>query len=106
MASKNGQMENYQVIAREGGIPLDEWLSHVSRSSVLELAPSRQGINPFTRQPTVFKPAAGAASFQNNSGRCSIEYKSGELIVFAMGADAMPILMEIARSLGANIRPV
>jgi hypothetical protein len=85
------------------GITLKQWLSYISTSTAVRLVPPRTGINPFTKQPTEFKPVAGAAYFDTAAGRCSIAYQSGALQIRGAGEEAMLIIASIASDLGATV---
>lgn len=86
-----------------GGIALQEWLSYVSTSSILHLVPPQDGINPFTKQPAEFKPAAGSAYFDTPAGRYRVRYRSGTLTIRGVGDDAQAIAKDIASALGATV---
>jgi hypothetical protein len=44
------------VIVREpGGIPLDDWLTEISRNPALKAMDSKAGINPFTRRAMIYQ---------------------------------------------------
>lgn len=98
------RMEAYVVITREGGISLDAWCEYVVESNIIKLALPRNGINPFTKQPVLFKPPAGSAGFDAGGEQCSIEYKSGELLISVPNGEAMKIVEQVAASFNAGIR--
>ena len=89
-----------------GGIPLDEWTRYLAGSAVVRPVPAREGINPFTKQPAVFRPPAGAAVFRTAGGDASIEYRDGELVVSAATEHAMAVAGEIARAMRARVTTV
>jgi len=92
----------------ENDIRLDEWLSYIEASTFLEGKPvvERQGINPFTKKPAVFKTAPGGAFFEGRGGRCEVEYHSGGLIVRGAVEDAREMVARIAEGLGAEVELV
>jgi hypothetical protein len=92
------------IVRREGGIPLEEWVDYATRSENIKLTPPRSGINPFTKKPALFHPAAGSASLITTSGECPITYKSGELIADAPDATARRAIEDVAKSLNAAVR--
>jgi hypothetical protein len=65
--------------------------------------PPRCGINPFTKQPTLFHPAPGAAFFKTPAGRCSVEYRDGTLVLSSGHADAASVAVEIASAFDAEV---
>jgi hypothetical protein len=89
-----------------GGIPLDEWLQYIAASAVVRPVPPRDGVNPFTKQPTVFRPPAGAAVFRTVGGDCFIEYRDGELLLSGATEHATAVASEIARAMRARVNVV
>jgi hypothetical protein len=87
-----------------GKIVLSDWLDHVAKSGILKLNPPRKGINPFTKKPLEFHPAPGSSYFETPNGRCSIEFQTGQLVLRAEDDKALPIIQQIADSLGATFR--
>ena len=85
-------------------IALNDWLTYLSQNSSLSPTPPREGINPFTKKPTTFKPAAGSAFFDTASGRCSVGYEQGTLVANVPGREAIPVLEQIAAYFAASIR--
>jgi len=88
-------------------IPLEEWLSYLASSSILRAKSrvERQGINPFTKQPIVFRSPGGGAFFEGPSGRCEVEYHAGGLIIHGAFGHAEAIVSQIAKDLGAKAEP-
>jgi len=86
-------------------IPLGQWLSYVETSSIVHTQPpvERRGINPFTKQPIVLRPAPGGAFFDGPRGRCKIEYHAGGLIVRGAVGHAEAIVAQIAEALDADV---
>lgn len=91
------------AISRESPIPLEEWLAYVAASEKVELTPPRTGINPFTRQPTEFYPAAGSAFVLITGNRCSIAFDAGTLRVDVTDDEMKPVAEEIARDLRCHV---
>lgn len=101
-------MEDQLTITRSnpGGIPLADWLRYLATSTIVHPVPPREGINPFTKQATVFKPPAGAAVFHTARGDCFIEYRDGALLVGGATEHGMAVVREIARAMHAAVTPV
>jgi hypothetical protein len=93
-------------VAEGNDIPLDRWLSYVAFSPMVRAKPpiERQGINPFTKQPTVIRSAPGGAFFEGPKGRCEIEYHAGGLIVRGAIGHAEDIVSRIAAELDAEVQ--
>jgi hypothetical protein len=99
-------MPHYLTVTREGGIPLQEWLAFIGGSDVLRAAEPITGVNPFTKEPTLFHPAPGAADFETAAGTCSIEWGDDKLFATVPDDEAAThIVEEAARAMRANIRP-
>lgn len=92
-------------VAEGNEISREQWLSYLAASPVLQaIAPAEhQGMNPFTKEPTVFRSPPGAAYFQGPRGRCEIEYHAGSLVIRGAAGHAEAIVDEIAQSLGAEV---
>jgi len=86
-----------------GAISLEEWQAYIASSGIVQPAPSRQGINPFTKERTTFHPSPGAAFFITSSSHSSIKYRSGSLIVNAGTKAALEVASQIAAELGAML---
>ncbi len=91
-------------IPGDDDIPLEEWLSYVASSSILLAKPrvERQGINPFTKQPTILRSPQVGAFFEGPRGRCEVEYHAGGLIIRGAFGHAETIVTQIAADLGAK----
>ena len=96
---------NQVTISRGAGVPisLEEWTSYLTASKSLRPAAPREGVNPFTRQPTLFRPAPGAAVLPTPAGDFAIEYRDGVLIATGPVDDGMHVVNEIARELKASV---
>lgn len=84
-------------------ISLDDWLQYISSSPILRKAQPRSGINPFTKKPTEFKPALGAAVFTTGFGECSIVFHLGVLSAEVSDPEAMGLIEQIAADLNATV---
>jgi len=81
-AGKEREVSMHFTICRKPGaaaISLDEWTAFISSSPMLKPAPSKEGINPFTKKPTLFHPAPGSAYFDGTGGRCSLGFNAGTI---------------------------
>jgi len=89
-------------------ISLDQWLSYVASSSIVTAQPrtERKGINPFTKQPTVYRCAPGGAFFDGPQGRCEIQYHARGLVDQGAIGAAVGIAAQIAEALGAEVQKV
>jgi hypothetical protein len=87
-------------------IPLGRWLDFVASSSLLHANPpiERRGVNPFSKQPTIFRSGPGGAFFEGPAGRCDIEYHAGGLIIRGAVGQAELIVQQIAAELDADVQ--
>ena len=87
-------------------ISLDQWLSYLSTSSVVHAKPptERDGIDPFTKKPRVFRSAPGGAFFDGPGGRCEVEYHAGGLVICGIDDPSDAIVAQIADALNAEVQ--
>jgi hypothetical protein len=93
-------------VAEGNDIPLDRWLSYMASSSIVRAKPptEHRGMNPFTKQPMVFRSAPGGAFFEGPTGRCEIEDHAGGLIIRGAAGHAEEIVSQIAADLDAEVQ--
>jgi hypothetical protein len=90
-----------------GPITRTEWHQYILQTPALSLGQPREGINPFTKQPMIFKPNKGLGFFETPSGRSSIEYiHPGELVATLAGPEAVDFVMQVAEALRAVVQPM
>ncbi len=93
-------------ISDDNGISLEAWLSYIASSDVLHEKPreERQGINPFTKQPWIYRSSRGGAFFEGPRGRCEVYYDSGGLTVHGAVDHAEEVVKKIAADLSATVQ--
>jgi len=96
-------------IEAPGGIESGKWLDLIESHPALANAPTRKGVNPFTRQPCEYKPPASSALIRKDGAEIGSIYcamdGSPTLVVQAQEdlVDAVAgVAADIAGSLGGH----
>jgi hypothetical protein len=99
-------------ISSEPGRPKiskERWIEVIVGHANLVPVTTRQGINPFTREPITIKPPPGAARVVVDGEELGsmnwAESGSRKINVFGKAETVVPLAEEVARSLGGRFEP-
>ena len=83
-----------------GEIKIEEWDEIISKSPLLERAPDRRGINPFTNEEMIFSGMGIAYYYESSEKVGNIYLKEGVLLTTGV---PISFCYEIAASLNAAV---
>ena len=91
------------------GIDRERWVQLIGEHPSLSRPPSKNAINPFTKQPVVIHPPVDTARVMvdgRSVGTMTWALDESECVnVFGDGSSVTPIVVEVARILGGRFRP-